>query len=432
MINNVVGGIVITLTNFSIWSKILDKKLNYKDRRLYIGIIALAFFIVISSFLSNKILSIIIAVSLYVIMSMFVFRISLKMAVLLAALTQLLYILSESIIIFLAVVLLNIKDQNDLVSVFFGTIHANIFISLLTLIVGHFKFTKNVYNKIIYISEKERFIKIATTVIVFILTSSLLFYCMYYRNSLTIFLAICTMLTIAYFIIIIRAMLIKNNYLNMYVKYNDSIQMLKSYENILDRYKVSNHENKNQLLAIRNMVIKNEPNVTKFIDNLVKNEYKDDEKLMMETSKIPSGGLRALIYSKLLYMKNNDIDFILKVDRKIRSVQLIDLDPCMVLDICKIVGVFLDNAIEEANKTKKGCVSVEIFILDEQLNISIGNNFEGIIDLDKIDETRYTTKGEGHGYGLALVKEIINKNTKLKNIRMINDNVFIQILKIDI
>ena len=69
-------------------------------------------------------------------------------------------------------------------------------------------------------------------------------------------------------------------------------------------------------------------------------------------------------------------------------------------------------------------------MLDETLNISITNYFEGVIDLDKMDETRYTTKGEGHGYGLTLVKEIIGKNPRLQNVRKINDNVFTQILKI--
>ena len=63
-------------------------------------------------------------------------------------------------------------------------------------------------------------------------------------------------------------------------------------------------------------------------------------------------------------------------------------------------------------------------------NEELGKEFDGLIELDKIDEKKYTTKGEGHGYGLSLVKEIVNKSPKLKNIRMINDDVFIQILKI--
>ena len=173
-----------------------------------------------------------------------------------------------------------------------------------------------------------------------------------------------------------------------------------------------------------------EKNIAKYIDKLVKNEYKDDNNLIIETSRIPSGGLRALIYSKILYMKNNNVKFNLEIDRQIRSVQLMELDENITLDICKIVGVFLDNAIEEVKKHRTGSISIELYMLDDKLNISIGNNFEGVINFEKIDEKKYTTKGEGRGYGLALVKELVNKNSRLENIRMVNDDVFIQVLKI--
>ena len=229
-----------------------------------------------------------------------------------------------------------------------------------------------------------------------------------------------------------KGIIMRNNYLKMYSKYNNTMETLKSYEDILDKYKVANHENKNQLLMIRNMLGKKDNSeASKYIDKIVKNEYVDDENLIMETSKIPSGGLRALIYSKILYMKNNNIDFNLKVDRKIRNIEFSELRENITLDICKVIGVFLDNAIEETEKIFNGSISIELYMLENKLNISISNLFEGAIEFDKLDEIKYTTKGQGHGYGLVLVKEIISRNSMLENVRMINDNVFTQILKID-
>ncbi|MBE6144513.1 MAG: GHKL domain-containing protein [Firmicutes bacterium] len=433
MLNHIIGATAIVLTNFYIWSKLLKKHLNFKDYKLYLISIVLIGLIIINYFFNNKILSLLLVIILYILTLKIIFKTNWKDAVLISIITQFLYILAESIVVVLVVLLLNINKQNELIDVFFGTIYANLLVSFLVLFVGRLKIIYSLYKKLKTISQNEKVVKIFTIVIVLILCSSMLFYCLYFKTDLVNFVLVCTVLTIGCFIMVIRTMATNNNYLKMSVKYNNTLETLKSYEDILDKYKVSNHENKNQLLMIRNMLGKDtKGDVSKYIDNIVKNEYQDDENLIMETSKIPAGGLRALIYSKLLYMKNNDILFELKIDRKIRSVHLVDLNENLILDICKIVGVFLDNAIEECKKIKSGSLSIELYMMDDKFHISIANTFEGSIDLDKIDMVKYTTKGNEHGYGLALVKEIINKNSNLENVRMINDNVFIQILKISI
>lgn len=433
MLNHIIGATAIVLTNFCIWSKLLKKHLNFKDYKLYLISIVLIGLIIINYFFNNKILSLLLVIILYILTLKIIYKTSWKDAVLISIITQFLYILAESIVVVLVVLVLNINKQNELIDVFFGTIYANLLISFLVLFAGRLKIIYSLYKKLKTISQNEKVVKIFTIVIVLILCSSLLFYCLYFKTDLVNFVLVCTVLTTGCFIMVIRTMAINNNYLKMSVKYNNTLETLKSYEDILDKYKVSNHENKNQLLMIRNMLGKDtKGDVSKYIDNIVKNEYQDDENLIMETSKIPAGGLRALIYSKLLYMKNNDIHFELKIDRKIRSVHLIDLNENLILDICKIVGVFLDNAIEECEKIKNGSLSIELYMMDNKFHISIANTFEGSIDLDKIDMIKYTTKGNEHGYGLALVKEIVNKSSNLENVRMINDNVFIQILKISI
>ena len=101
-----------------------------------------------------------------------------------------------------------------------------------------------------------------------------------------------------------------------------------------------------------------------------------------------------------------------------------------MLDVCKIVGVFLDNAIEAVLELKQKHIKITLFTDGEYLNIEISNNFKGNIDLTSIDEKGYTSKSKGHGYGLTLVKEILSKNNKLKNERKINKNIFTQKLKI--
>lgn len=433
MLENIIGALVISLVNFLLWIKLLDKNVDYRCYKVYLVIIIMTVTLILNFFLVNpllKILTILLIVS-FVLMYLFNLRYTEAMAI--SIVNQMIYIISEIIVIIMVLIITNIQNKKELVDLFSGTIYANILISIVVLVMSRLSITKKAYLKLNEFLKNQKIYNVLLIVFILFGIISVFLNFTYYNDNLVLLSISCLALAVFYVYIAIKNVSIRNNYLNMYFKYNNTLEALKSYEDILDKYKVSNHENKNQLLMIRNMIGKDDKKeVSEYIDKIVKNEYEDDENLIMETSKIPSGGLRALIYSKILYMKNNKIEFSLKVDRKIRSIELINLDSSIILDICKIIGVFLDNAIDEIKNNQKGSVSIELYMLDKKLNISISNTFEGFIDLDKIDEMKYTTKGTGHGYGLSLVREIIDKNKKLENLRMVNDNVFTQILKISI
>lgn len=433
MLENIIGALIISVVNLLLWCKLLKKQIDYKNYKVYIGIIAMSIIIILNFFLLNTILKILTVLIIYMVISLYIFDISIEEAITLSIFSHLLYIISEILAVMIILLSTNIQNKMELANIFSGTLHANLLISFIVILLMKIPFLSSLYERGIILLKNQLIFK--TVIFVFVLFGcvSVILNFIYFYNNLFLLTISCLVLMVTFIYFVIKNITMRTNYLNMYVKYNSTSAALKSYEEILDKYKVSNHENKNQLLVIRNMLAK-EPDikVKKYIDKLIETDYKDDENLMMETSKIPAGGLRALIYSKLLYMKNNKINFILKVDRKIRGIQLIDLDESVNLDICKIIGVFLDNAIDEVNKNKTGSISVELYLINNKLNISIANTFEGVIELEKMSEKRYSTKGKNRGYGLTLVKEIIEKNCKFKNIRKINDNVFVQTLEIDV
>ena len=255
----------------------------------------------------------------------------------------------------------------------------------------------------------------------------------YIKLPTTFILITNAMIAIIFITIIITSSKLKDNYNKISNKYQTSISSLKEYEVMINKFGVYTHENRNEFYTIRNMLKEGEDRdkVIKYIDALINNKIKDNEKIMKKTAKIPSGGLRATIYSKLCLMDKLKIKYKLNISRDVSTTDLINLDEDLILKICKILGVFLDNSIDAVKKLKKREISIEIYILNKYLCIDITNNFKGNLDLDKISEAKYTTKGEGHGYGLTLVKQILNdESKKLENEKSINRDTFTQTLKI--
>ena len=279
------------------------------------------------------------------------------------------------------------------------------------------------------IIDKTKIINILAAIFLFIVAFNLSYILIYYSSNTLLRLLVNSFFMCIYLLILVKSLNIKVKYKEVSDKYTNTIRALKEYEKMMDFYKVNNHENKNNFLTIRNMLSEDDEKIKNFIDNIIDNRIMDDEKLNMESSNIPEGGIRAVIYSKLLEMKNKKIKFDLETDFKIRRFNLENTKAKTMLDICNILGVFLDNAIHaSADMGDKAYVKVTLTMKDDDLCISIKNKFNGTIDVEKIDKVGYSTKGSGHGYGLSLVKNILVENRNLINKRKLTKNTFEQIL----
>ena len=106
------------------------------------------------------------------------------------------------------------------------------------------------------------------------------------------------------------------------------------------------------------------------------------------------------------------------------------MDSMLIEDICKILGVYLDNAIEATENILDKEIIISLYKDKGSIVIEISNTFLGEVDLNKINNIGYTTKVGNHGYGLPLCNEIINKNEKLNGKTIVNTNVFKQSLVI--
>jgi len=96
------------------------------------------------------------------------------------------------------------------------------------------------------------------------------------------------------------------------------------------------------------------------------------------------------------------------------------------------MGVLLDNAIDASINTSEPFISLTIIKNDDGLVVNIMNSIEeNNIDTEMIFKKGYSTKGEGRGFGLSIVYEIIQKYKELELLTRVEDKLFIQELSIN-
>lgn len=354
----------------------------------------------------------------------------LKKALILSVISQMITALAEGVFVIVGSLILGSKiDTIIREPIPFIILH--IYILIVSCMIVKTKFLHKIY-KLINNNTTKNFESIAYSLMI-IVTLIVATIESHITMPFTLIMIINTIMAVIFISLVITSSKVKVNYNKISSKYQTSISSLKEYEVMIDKFRVDTHENKNEFLTIRNMLKdkNNKEDVIKYIDKIVDNKIKDNDKIMKKTAKIPSGGLRATIYSKLCLMEKLKIKYTLNISREVRTTDLIDLDEDLVLKICKILGVFLDNAIEAVKGLKKKEIAIDMYNIDNELCIDITNNFEGNLDLDKINNMKYTTKGEGHGYGLTLVNKLLEEESdKLENEKSINRDTFTQTLKI--
>ena len=427
----IVGALFLGCFAVCCWHVVLRNKIEVKNYKLYLGIMIATIGGIIINFYLPRSLKVVFIMLLFFLINYILYCRNLTKAIISVVVSEFIAVLCE--FVFVIITLLFVENNVETVSQnvnIYSTILISIGIPILAFIILKTSLPTRIYD---YLYKTFNNMKQSNLILYFIITISLIsvFLAMTYMQLPSTVVLVCnTLLTFLYIIVIMKFANTQENFRAVNSKYETSLTSLQEYEDMMDRYRIANHENKNELLSIRNMINPKDKKVVAHIDNLVDNKIKDNENIFYKTSKIPEGGLRATIYSKLCKMDELGIDYTLDISNDVRAVDLINMGESITLDVCRIIGVFLDNAIEAVENLDTKEIIVELFIMDDNLCIDISNNYEANIELDKIEAPKYTTKGKGHGYGLALVSKILKGNSLLKNEKIVNRNKFVQRLKI--
>ena len=424
-----IGGTFVYFMAIYIWHKLDGKKINFKDYKFYISMIILVVIGTALNYFAPTYLKMILIIVLFFIVNYTLVSRKLDKCITSIIVSQGIVMVCELVIVLFMSIFIGDKAQN-IAAQPYGIITLNIGVAALMFLIIKTSFPQRIYKWLLVVyKDMERNSLIFYSALTVTLATSFMIMS-YTKLPFGIVLACNTVLVLFYVFILIRMANVQKNLREINNKYETSLTSLKEYEHIMDKCRVDNHENKNELLIIRNMVKAKDDKVVNHIDKIINNKINDNEEIFYKASKIPEGGLRAIIYSKVCKIEELNINYVLDIANDVRTVDLINMEDETVLNICKVVGVFLDNAIEAVDVLNKKQIRIELYILDNDLIVEIGNNYEGVIDLDKLDNLKYTTKGDGHGYGLSLVSRIIKHDNNLENEKEIINDMFVQRLKI--
>lgn len=206
--------------------------------------------------------------------------------------------------------------------------------------------------------------------------------------------------------------------------YDYLLDYVKEYEKALEEKSKAQHEYKNQLSVIRGMA--NNKRLHKYIDDMLEVEENKEAHILNSLKPLPTGGLKGLIYYKMASMLKKNMEVHVNVDSILGNKEYWDLCEKNLHSISTIVGVYLDNAIEAAERADKKFVIIDIDAEGENIIFSFSNTYEGHIEVGKMDKQGYSTKGKSRGYGLSLVQDLLSKNAYLSQKREINGIFYVQ------
>lgn len=219
---------------------------------------------------------------------------------------------------------------------------------------------------------------------------------------------------------------------NMFKKYDDLLTIMKNYESDIEEQRTINHESKNELLTIRSKLSEeNDKELCSYVDSIIGDKKSVNSAKFSKFKYLPSNGLKGFFYYKFIEAEKKGIKVSLNISKLVENSYLGDMKTKDFKDLTRIIGVYLDNAIEAASTSKDKKLGIEIYEVKGIIQIIISNTYDNAIEKDKVGNERYSTKCKNRGHGLLLVKRILNENNRITSETKITDSLYIQTIKIN-
>ena len=355
-------------------------------------------------------------------------NISISKAIISSIIFYVLLIIPDLIALGFALYILKI-DKEIFYSTIAGGIIANLSVSILMILLTYI--IRKPLRKLINmnISTNKKLICISSLILIVL---AIFFYNLIktfeFNNDIAGFIiAIFALITIFFYVFKQK---IDNNTITK--KYDELLDIMKNYESDIEDQRTFIHETKNELSTIRSKIKdkESEKDIMKYIDSIIGDKVSGDMSKYSKFKYLPSNGLKGFFYYKFTEAERKGINVSVNISKQIENSFLGKLDTKDFKDLARILGVYLDNAIEASSISENKKLGIEIYLINENINIIISNTYANEINKEKIGNEKFSTKGEKRGHGLLLVKRILNESKIITSENEINSNLYIQKIRI--
>lgn len=219
----------------------------------------------------------------------------------------------------------------------------------------------------------------------------------------------------------------KNDFKVLSDEYDILFNYVQNFEDWIEKEQLNRHEYKNQLAVLR--TVAKDKKVKSKIDEILDDNINIEDEVVNKLKDLPKGGIKGLMYYKAAIAKKKKINLVVDVSFK-SNTKLKKLDESQMKIICKLIGIYFDNAIEASFETRNKYLLLEIYELSDKINIVISNSFVMSDNFYERNKKGISTKGIGRGNGLYYASNILSKNKWLESKQEIIDEYYIQTLSI--
>lgn len=219
----------------------------------------------------------------------------------------------------------------------------------------------------------------------------------------------------------------KNNYNQLTDEYDSLFSYIQTFEDWIEKEQLNRHEYKNQLAVLR--CLTKEKKVKDKIDEILEDNINIEGDIVHQLKVLPKGGIKGLMYYKVALAQKNKINVEVNVSLENKS-ELTKLKEKDIRVLCKLIGIYLDNAIEAAVEPRKRELLIEVYEIKDKITFVFSNTFKRHKNFKDRNKKGISTKGEGRGNGLYFASNLIAKNEWLFQKQEIIDGYYIQQLVI--
>ena len=199
------------------------------------------------------------------------------------------------------------------------------------------------------------------------------------------------------------------------------LNFMKKYEKIIDGNRESNHEILNNLLILKSMKNKNSKEYNNILDELIDNSSNKGMKIK-KVYNLPSG-IKGVFYYKLYGLDEKGYDISFKVNERVNA-SFKKVNHSNYIALAKVIAIVLDNSIEASASTDNKCIIIDIYTESKCIIFDIVNSYKGKININSLNDRKYSTKGKNRGYGLYIMKKILKDNDCIKVEQSIKNHYF--------